>query len=147
LETSGIRAREAQRLFQIGIGLFLFSVLIGFAIPRFTVPRVALSAHLIGMLQGMFLTIIGLLWSRLSLRPGQSKIAFWLMVYQAVTATLSNLLAAAWGAGHTMIPMAAGAARGGNTQEIIISIGLRSTALCLILALLLILWGLRRSPA
>jgi hydroxylaminobenzene mutase len=147
MDSSSIRAREAQRLLQVGIGLFLFAVLVGFAIPHFTVPRIALSAHLIGMLQGMFLTVVGLLWPRLTLTSGQLKITFWLLVYEAVAATLSNLLAAAWGAGNTMIPMAAGAAHGSNGQEIVITIGLRSTALSLVVALLLVVWGLRRPSA
>jgi hypothetical protein len=68
-------------------------------------------------------------------------------VYEAVAATLSNLLAAAWGAGNTIIPMAAGAAHGSDFQEIVINIGLRSTALALIIALALILWGLRGGSA
>jgi hypothetical protein len=68
-------------------------------------------------------------------------------VYEAVAATLSNVLAAAWGAGNTIIPIAAGPAHGSDLQEIVINIGLRSTALALIVALALILWGLRRASA
>ena len=147
MESSSVQSRAAQRLLQVGVGLFLFAVLLGLAIPHFTVPRLALSAHLIGILQGLFLAVVGLLWPRLTLTLVQFKVTFWLLVYEAVAATLSNVLAAAWGAGNTIIPMAAGPAHGSDLQEIVINIGLRSTALALIVALALILWGLRRASA
>ena len=44
------RSRQSQRLLQIGVALFLIAVILGLAIPQFTVPRLALSAHLIGYL-------------------------------------------------------------------------------------------------
>jgi len=147
MESSSVQSRAAQRLLQVGVGLFLFAVLLGLAIPHFTVPRLALSAHLIGILQGLFLAVVGLLWPRLTLTPTHFKVTFWLLVYEAVAATLSNVLAAAWDAGNTIIPMAAGPAHGSDLQEIVINIGLRSTALALIVALALILWGLRRASA
>ena len=108
--------------------------------------RVALSAHLIGILQGLFLAVVGLLWTRLDLASRQLLITFWLVIYEAIAAILSNLLAALWGAGNTIIPMAAGAAHGSDTQETIINVGLRSSALALVVSLGLIFWGLRRAP-
>lgn len=140
------RSSQAQRLLQVGIGLFLVAVLLGLAISHFAVPRLALSAHLIGILQGIFLVVAGLLWPRLNLTPAQFGGTFWLLVYQALAAFLSNLLAAAWGAGNSIIPMAAGTAHGSAAQEAVINIGLRSAAAALIIGLLLILWGLRRAP-
>ena len=140
-------SRQSQRLLQTGICLFLVAVLLGLAIQQFTVPRLALSAHLIGILQGIVLVVVGLLWPRLCLTPRQFRLTFWLVVYQAVVAFLSNVLAAAWGAGNSIIPIAAGAARGSTVEEAVINIGLRSAGAALIIGLLLILWGLRRTPA
>src|SRR5579859_1866556 len=137
------RSSQSQRLLQTGVALFLAAILLGLAIPQFTVPRLALSAHLVGILQGIFLVVAGLLWSRLSLTTRQFKLAFWLLLYQAIAAPLSNLLAAAWGAGNSIIPMAAGAAHGSAVQEGVIDIGLRSAGAALIVGLLLMLWGLR----
>lgn len=141
------RAPHAQRLFQVGIALFLAAVLLGLFIPRFTVPRLALAAHLIGLLQGIFLVVIGLLWPRLDLVPLQSRLAFWLVVYQAMVAFLTNALAAIWGAGNSIVPMAAGAAHGSSAQEMILTVGLRTAGAALIVALVFMLWGLRRAPA
>ena len=137
---------QSLRLLQAGVTLFLVAVLLGLAIPCFTVPRLALSAHLVGILQGLFLVAVGLLWSRLTLTATQLKITHWLVVYQAIAAFLSNLLAGAWGAGNSIIPMAAGASHGTTSQEVVINIGLRSAGVALIVSLALMLWGLRRAP-
>lgn len=136
-------SRQGHRLLQIGVTLLLLSALLGLAVPQFAVPRLALSAHLVGILQGLLLLALGLVWPRLRLGPAQSRIAFWLVVYQSIAAPLSNLLAGAWGAGNSIIPMAAGAAHGTAAQEAVINAGLRSAGAALIVGLVLILWGLR----
>jgi hydroxylaminobenzene mutase len=132
-------------LLQLGILLFLFALFVGLAVPRFAVPRLALSVHLLGLMQGLFLSVLGLLWPRLKFTPRLSVIAFWLAVYGCFAAWTANLLAAIWGAGNTILPIAAGAARGSALQERIINGGLRTAAAALIAATALVLWGLRRS--
>ena len=143
MDTSALLARQAHRLIQIGISLFLFAALVGLAVPQFTVPRLALSAHLIGILQGIFFVAVAQAWPRLTLSPTMSKGTFCLLVYGGIAALASNLLAAAWGAGNSIMPIAAGAAHGAPFQEAVINIGLRSAGAALIAALVLILWGLR----
>ncbi len=140
-------SRQAMQLLRTGVALSLAAALVGLLISHFTVPRLALSAHLIALLQGIFLVVLGLLWPKLSLTPVQAGIAFWLLTYQAIVAPLSNLLAAAWGAGNSILPMAAGAAHGGVVEEAVINVGLRSSGAALICGLLLVSWGLRRAPA
>ncbi|HEU0199076.1 MAG TPA: hypothetical protein VFR86_01450 [Burkholderiaceae bacterium] len=119
------------------------AALVGLAAPHFTVPRLALSAHLVGILRGILLVVLGLVWSRLNLSPAQSKLALGLLIYQSISALSANLLAAAWGAGNSIIPMAAGTAHGSTAQEAVINVGLRSAGAALIIAMVLILWGLR----
>ena len=138
---------QSQRLLQIGFAVLLAAALLGLVIPQFAVPRLALSAHLIGILQGILLMVVGLLWPRLNLTPKQLQLVFWLVVYQAIAAPLSNLLAAAWGAGNSIIPIAAGEAHGSAVQETVINVGLRSAGAALIVSLVFILWGLRPVPA
>jgi hydroxylaminobenzene mutase len=139
------RLRQARRLLQLGILLFLLALLVGLAVPGFAVPRLALSVHLLGLMQGLFLSVLGLLWPRLEFTPRLSVIAFGLAVYGCFAAWTANLLAAIWGAGNTILPIAAGAARGSALQEGIINGGLRTAAAALIAATALVLWGLRRS--
>ncbi|MDO8679810.1 MAG: hydrogenase [Acidobacteriota bacterium] len=143
--TSDARLRETHRLLQLGILLFLLALLVGLAVPRFAVPRLALSVHLLGLMQGLFLSVLGLLWPRLKFPPKLSGIAFWLAVYGCFAAWTANLLGAIWGAGNTIVPIAAGQARGSDLQEAIIVIGLRTAGLALIVTAILVLWGLRAS--
>lgn len=135
--------RQGHRLLQVGIILFLCAALLGLALPYFKIPRLALSAHLIGILQGIFLLVLGLLWSRLRLGPTQSLIAFWLLIYQSIAAPVSSLLAGIWAAGSSIIPIAAGGAHGSAVQETVVNVGLRSAGTALIIGLLLVAWGLR----
>ena len=140
-------SRQALWLKRTGVGLFLVAALLGFAIPHFTVPRLALSGHIVALLQGIFLVVVGLLWPKLSLSKMQARAAVWLLIYQSIAAPLANLLAATWGAGNSVISIAAGPAHGTTAQEVVINLGLRSAGAALILGLLLVLWGLRRAPA
>lgn len=141
--TSDWSLRQGHRLLQVGILLFLFALLVGIAVPQFAVPRIGLSAHLLGIMQGIFLMVIGLLWPKLKLPRAVSRLGFWLAVYGCFAAWTANLFAGITGAGNTMLPMAAGEAHGSALQEAIIAIDLRTAAVSLIAVSLLILWGLR----
>jgi hydroxylaminobenzene mutase len=123
--------------------VFLIALLAGLAVPQFAVPRLGLSAHLIGIMQGLFLMVSGLLWPKLQLTRAMARTAFWLAVYGCFAAWTANVLAGVWGAGNSMLPIAAGAARGSTLQEGIVAICLRTAAVSLISAVMLILWGLR----
>ena len=139
-------SRQAHRLLQAGVALFLCALLVGLAIPAFKLPRVGLSTHLLGIMQGMFLMILGLLWPRLKLGPATSWAGFWLLLYGCLAAWTANLLAGILGAGNSLLPIAAGSARGTPFQEMLIGLELRSAAVALIVAVVIVLWGLR-SPA
>jgi (hydroxyamino)benzene mutase len=135
--------RQAHRFLQVGMLLFLLSLIVGFVVPRFAVPRIALSAHLLGIMQGLFLVVVGLLWPRLALGRLMSQLLSWLAIYGCIAAWAANVLAAVWGAGNSMLPIAAGAAYGSVFQELVIRILLRSAGVSLVITLVLVLWGLR----
>jgi hydroxylaminobenzene mutase len=137
-------SQQALWLLRVGVGLVLAAALVGLAVPFFAVPRLALSAHLVGLLQGILLLIAGLLWPRLSLRSGLSTAATWLLIYQGIAAPSANALAAAWTAGGSVVPMAAAGVQGSPVHEAIVNVGLRSAGGALVVALVLVLWGLRR---
>lgn len=139
------RARQGRCLLQAGMLLFLLALIIGLIVHRFTVPRLALSAHLLGITQGLFLMVLGLLWPKLTLRRAWSWISMVLILYGCLGAWCANVLGAIWGAGNTMLPFAAGQARGSVLQERILTVGLRTAAAALIAGSLLIVWGLRFS--
>jgi hydroxylaminobenzene mutase len=138
----GLR-RDGHRLLQVGGLLFLLGLLVGLAVPKFTAPRLGLSTHLLGIMQGTFLLVGGLLWPKLMFTRWVSRIGHGLAIYGCLAAWTANLLGAVWGAGNSMLPIAAGAARGSSLQEATIRVLLMSAALSLIAVAFLILWGLR----
>jgi hydroxylaminobenzene mutase len=138
-------SHRSHRLLQLGILLFLFGLLTGFAIPVLANPRMGLSSHLEGVLNGMFLLALGLIWPRLRLGRGAAATTYWLAIYGTFANWAATLLAAAWGAGRTM-PIAAGAHQGTATQETVIMALLFSLSLAVIAVCGLVLWGLRGAP-
>jgi hydroxylaminobenzene mutase len=148
METSTTTRQQQARLLQLGLALFLLALLVGILVPRFSVPRLALSVHLLGVLQGTFLVAVSAVWSRLSFSRTTSWLAFWLLAYGCFAAWLANLCGAYWGAGNSLLPMAAGSAHGSALQEWIIVVLLRSSAVALVVALVLALRAsLRTSTA
>ena len=137
--------RQSHRLLQVGMVVFLLALFTGLAVPSFAVPRLGLSTHLVGLMQSFFLLIAGLLWPRLGLSRRVARLGVILAIYGCSVAWTANLLAAIWGAGASMVPLAAGSARGSAIQEMVITIALMSAAVALIAVTLLIIWGLRDS--
>lgn len=142
-ETPVVLRRDGHRLLRVGSLLFLLALLVGLAVPAFAVPRLGLSTHLLGIMQGTFLMVIGAVWPRLKLSPLKSRVANALAIYGCIAAWTANLLGAVWGAGNSMLPLAAGAARGSVLQEGTIRVLLVSAALSLITAVSFVVWGLR----
>jgi hydroxylaminobenzene mutase len=147
MNTSSVLSVQGHRLIQLGVALFLFSALVGFAVPYFAVPRLGLSVHTLSALSGVILIALGLLWPRLSLGVTASWIAFWLFVYSDLATLAAYVLAGVWGAGNSIIPLVAGSARGSALQETVIDVVLYSAAPPVLVSLALILWGLRIVPA
>jgi len=55
---------------------------------------------------------LGLVWPRLKLGAKASWVAFWTYLYSSFATLVPYMLAAAWGAGNSTIPLAAGTAQG-----------------------------------
>lgn len=147
MDINAVQTRQAHRLLQYGVLLILVAALLGLVIPLFAVPRLGLSAHLLGILQGIFMLVIGLVWPRLNLGNASLSVTFWLLIYGSLAALAADLSAATWGAGNSMLPLAAGSAHGSDLQEGFIHLALRSAGVALIAAFALIFWGLRGVPA
>ncbi len=147
MKTSTVLSRQGHRLLQVGVALFLFSSLEGFAIPYLAVPRLGLSVHTLSALQGVILLTLGLLWPRLNLGATTSRIACWFLIYSTFATLVPYVLASVWGAGNSIMPLAAGAARGSAFQETVITAVLYSAAPTILISLALILWGLRIADA
>jgi len=119
--------RQRHRLMQLGMSLLLIALLTGLVIQKMPLPRLALSTYLLGTMQGTFLAVVGLLWPETSLRRTARTSRLYCSCMAALP-WLVNLLGAIWAAGGSMVPLAAGQARGTVLQEYVITIGLRTAA-------------------
>jgi hypothetical protein len=70
-------------------------------------------------------------------------LVFWLAPYSFFMASLMPLLGGVWRAGGTMLPLAAGTARGTAFQEGVISVGLFTAGVAVVVVAVLVLLGLR----
>lgn len=138
----------AHRLLQLGIALFLIGLLIGFAVPAMANPRMGLASHLEGVMNGIFLVTLGLVWPRLVLSPKLLSVTFWLAIFGTFANVTATLLAAIWGAGGHMMPLAAPGRMGTSVQEGVVKVLLITLSLAMVATCVLVLVGLRRkSPA
>ena len=131
-----------QRLLLLGMILFMIGLLTGFVSGTFENPRMGLSAHLEGLMNGTFLAVLGLFWHRLALGAKASIVAFWMVVYGAYANWLGVLLGGIWGAGGSMMPIAAKGLTGTPVQEGIIAFLLISISVAMVIGVAMIIWGL-----
>jgi hydroxylaminobenzene mutase len=132
---------------QLGTVLFLLGLLTGLGVPATANPRMALASHLEALMNGIFLLVLGLLWPRLSLSKRMLELTFWLAVYSTFANWAATLLAAMWGAGSAMMPMAGQGHAGTVAQEVTLKVLLVSLSLGMITLCGLMLFGLARNPA
>lgn len=136
-------AQYRHRLLWHGVFLFLVGLLTGFAVPLLTNPRMGLSAHLEGVVNGLFLLVLGLIWERLILSARPRLFLFWLAIYGAYANWFTTILAAILGTSRRT-PIAGVGFKGQAWQENLIDVGLISLAFAMVAACVIALWGLRR---
>ncbi|WP_406816964.1 hydrogenase [Mycobacterium sp. M23085] len=129
-------------LFTLGLVLFLLGLVTGFPVLALKNRRMALSSHLEGVLNGMFLVLIGLLWPHVHLPGPWAVAAVALIVYAAYANWLATLLAAAWGAGRRLAPIAAGDHEASAAKERIVSFLLLSLAVAIVVGVCIVIVGL-----
>src|SRR5262245_31571259 len=143
MNLSDLLPRQGHRLLQLGIALFLFTSFEGFAIPFLAVPNLGRSVHTLCAFTGVMFLALGLVWPRLRLGGVASRTAFVLFVFSAIATIAAFVIAALWGAGSSIIPLAAQGARGSDFQEAVIQTVMYPAAPAGIASFALILWGLR----
>jgi hydroxylaminobenzene mutase len=133
----------SRRLLRLGSLLFLLGLITGFLLPVTANPRMALSSHIEGVLNGMFLLVLGAIWHRLTLGRTARTWVFWLAVYGAFTNWATTLIASFLGAGGPMMPFAAAEHTGTPGQEMLIAFGLISLSVAMVAVSGIVIWGLR----
>jgi hydroxylaminobenzene mutase len=126
-----------------GMFLFLIGLVTGLNERRFTNMRMALSAHLEGVMNGTFLIALGAIWGRVELPPRVEKAARWSALFGTYGNWLFTTLGAAIGTAAAN-PILSQGHHGKPWQERIVGAGFRSIAYSILVAVVLILWGLGR---
>lgn len=129
-------------LFTLGLVLLLIGLLTGFVVPALKNPRMALSSHLEAILNGMFLVVLGLLWPHIHLPHAWGVTAVVLIVYAGYANWLATLLAAAWGAGRRLAPIAAADYEASAAKEWVVSFLLLSLALAIVGGVVIVIVGI-----
>ena len=137
-----------DRLLFWGVFLFFLSLLTGLllvASPSFVAnPRGVLAGHLEAAMNGMFITIVGLFFSRVTLSARQARVCRGALLYSGFANWLFTTLAGVLGASEAT-PIAGAGHHAAAAAERAILVGLVSVALAMLLAVVLLLMGLRRT--
>ena len=135
-----------RRLMWHGMFLFLLGLFTGFAEAHVANVRMGLAAHLEGVMNGIFLVAIGAIWQNVRLAPRAKTVAYWLSLYGTYVNWLFTLLASIFGTA-ALSPVTATGHQGLPWQESLITAGFLSVGIVIVLASLMILWGLRTNAA
>lgn len=139
-----------DRLVFWGVFLFFLSLLTGLLLvagPSFVAnSRGVLAGHLEGAMNGMFVTIVGLFFHRLSLSALQARLCRGALLYSAFANWLFTTLAGILGTSEATPIAGAGHHATAGAEQAILA-GLVSVALAMLVAVVLLLMGLRRSLA
>ncbi|MFN7983912.1 MAG: hypothetical protein U0Q11_18850 [Vicinamibacterales bacterium] len=139
--------RSGERLIFQGVLLFFLSLLTGLllvASPPFVAnPRGLLAGHLEAAMNGMFVTLVGLFFHRLRLSALQARICRGTLLYSAFANWLFTSLAGILGTSDAT-PLAGAGHHASAGMEQFILAGLFTVALTMVVAVALLLTGLRR---
>lgn len=138
-------ARLRRRLLWHGVFLFLLGLLTGFAIGATKNPRMGLTSHLEGVMNGMFLGILGLAWHDLRLTRSVQLTAYWLALAGTYLNWGSTLIAAIFGT-MALAPIAGSGQAAAAWQEGLVTFGLLAVSVAMPAVCLILLWGLRGDP-
>jgi hydroxylaminobenzene mutase len=144
MKTLILKQKQSNNLIFYGVLLFFLGLLVGLFIPLLANPRMALSSHIEGVLNGMFLIILGLIWSKVELSGTWLKITFWLAIYGTFANWFGILFAAVFNAGK-MMTVAAEGKEGSPLEEGIVNFSLLSLSVAMIIICITIMIGLRRN--
>lgn len=132
----------ARHLLLLGFVLVTMGLVSGLFTAKFPNTRMALANHMVGLVNGLLLVALGLVWPQLDLGHAWLVAAFWLAIYASFANWLATFLAAVWNSGGALMPIAAPGREGSRPQEQAVSFLLISLSLAIIAACLIVIVGL-----
>jgi (hydroxyamino)benzene mutase len=130
-----------RALLRAGFLLMLLALLSGTVIPLFTNPRLAVSAHVTGMMSGLLLVALGLAWGALRQSEARGRLVRALFLYGGYANWGVSLLGAAWGT-KRLTPVAGAGYGAAPWQETVVQVGLLSLVLAMLLGTFLVVLAL-----
>jgi hydroxylaminobenzene mutase len=143
MEKTTLKKNQSDNLIFLGVLLFFFGLITGLFVPVLANPRMGVSSHIEGVLNGIFLIVLGLIWHKVNLSVTWLKITFWLAVYGTFANWFGILTAAIFNAGK-MIGIAANGKEGPPVAEGIVTFSLISLSIAMLVICVTVLIGLKR---
>jgi (hydroxyamino)benzene mutase len=144
IEKSMLKKHQSDLMIFLGVMLIFLGLIVGLFVPLFANPRMGLSSHIEGVLNGIFLIALGLIWLKIELSAVWLKTTFWLVVYGTFANWFCMLIAAVFNAGRTLT-IAANGQKGPPIAEGIVTFLLISLALAMLITCVTVLIGLTRN--
>jgi (hydroxyamino)benzene mutase len=135
-----------RRMIWHGVFLFLIGLVTGTQERRFKNMRMALSAHLEGVMNGTFLIALGAGWHHVELPPRAAQAARWTALYGTYGNWLFTTIGAALGTAAAN-PILSQGHHGKPWQERAVLLGFRSMRYAFLIAVSLVFWGLTRQKS
>jgi hydroxylaminobenzene mutase len=133
---------QKRRLLWHAMLLFLLGLITGLLEQRFTNVRMGLSAHLEGVMNGIFLLALGAAWTEVRLPRPVKVTAYCTALYGAYVNWLATSIGAAFGTAASS-PITSAGHTGQPWQESVVAMGFLTVTIAIIATSVLVLWGLR----
>jgi hydroxylaminobenzene mutase len=133
-----------RQLIWYGMLLFLLGLFTGFLEPQFTNPRMGLASHLEGVMNGMFLVLLGAIWMEVRLPPRLKTAAYWAALYGTYANWAVTALAAIFGTA-ALSPITGIGHSGLAWQEDLVTLGFVTVGVVIVACSVLVLWGSRKA--
>ncbi len=139
--------RKAEPLLiRAGFVLFTLALVTGFAVPAFLNQRMAVAAHLTGVVNALLLIALGLAWGLLAAGPLQAKLTRGAFLFGTYANWGTSCLAAAWGTSR-LTPLSGAGHSAAPWKEAVVEVLQVSLALAIFAGALSVVYALRSKPA
>jgi hydroxylaminobenzene mutase len=132
----------SRKLKMLGFILLFIGLITGLIMTTLKNPRMGLSAHLEGILNGLLLVITGLIWNEVKISESLKKMTFITLIYGTYVNWLTTLLAACLGTSK-MTPITGHGFAGQIFNEQLVNAGFISVGIAMIFSVAVIIFGLR----
>ena len=133
-------------LVRAGFLLFTLALLTGFAIPAFLNQKMALAAHVTGVLNALVLIAVGLAWGLFTVSPFQARLIRGVFLFATYANWGTSFLAAAWGTSH-LTPLSGTGYGAAPWKESVVQVLQVSLSLAIVAGAVSVVYALRPRAA